>query len=368
MTGICLATQYPWAEPIHAKSTECVQAAVMKILATAPNVREIVSDNGPEFSKISFDTFLKQLNIHHQRIAPCHPESKGVLEHFHRYLNSVVWNAALVNLTACWLPAVMGALCAYHTLPHTSSGESPHFLVTAQDPTYAIDTLLPTLTRDFQNPKHGLLDVAQMQLAFGIARRNTILACLRNTKCPTVVQLSLEVGDLVHVMHHNCTKHEPLWNPGFHITRKISDTCFEVFHSGTRTRLVRNVQHLKLVEPVELILDNTSVNILPGRSQLYVRDEHLPDLQWLFTKHKVQLSNLFNKRATQTTKPRDNEVLPQLAPPAKARTRAQPKPVLPPPQPVTKQSTRGRTILRHQDPDFVYTCKVHNVSRTKLLY
>ncbi len=66
MTGICLATQYPWAELIHAKSTECVQAAVMKILATAPNVREIVSDNGPEFGKIYFDTFLKQLNIHHQ--------------------------------------------------------------------------------------------------------------------------------------------------------------------------------------------------------------------------------------------------------------------------------------------------------------
>ena len=83
MTGICLATQYPWAEPIHAKSTECVQAAVMKILATAPNVRKIVSDNGPEFGKISFDTFLKQLNIHHQRIAPRHPESNGVLERFH---------------------------------------------------------------------------------------------------------------------------------------------------------------------------------------------------------------------------------------------------------------------------------------------
>ncbi len=63
MTGICLATQYPWAEPICTKSTACVQAAVMKILATAPNVWEIVSDNGPEFGKVYFDTFLKQLNI-----------------------------------------------------------------------------------------------------------------------------------------------------------------------------------------------------------------------------------------------------------------------------------------------------------------
>ena len=80
MTGICLATQYPWAEPIRAKSTACVQAAVMKILTTAPNMREIVSDNGPEFGKTYFDTFLKQLNIHHQRIAPHHPESNGVLE------------------------------------------------------------------------------------------------------------------------------------------------------------------------------------------------------------------------------------------------------------------------------------------------
>ena len=66
MTGICLATQYPWAEPIRTKSTACIQAAIMKILTTAPNVREIVSDNRPEFGKTYFDMFLKQLNIHHQ--------------------------------------------------------------------------------------------------------------------------------------------------------------------------------------------------------------------------------------------------------------------------------------------------------------
>ncbi len=235
----------------------------------------------------------------------------------------------------------MGALCAYCTLPHTASGESPHFLVTGQDPTYAIDTLLPTLTRDFRNPKHGLVDLAQMQLAFGIARCNTILACLHNAKCPTAIQPSLEVGDLVHIMHRNCAKHDPLWNPGFRITHKISDTCFKVLHSGTRIRLVCNVQHLKLAEPVELILDNTSVNILPGCSQLYVHDEHLPDLQWLFNKHKVQLSDLFKQLATQTMKPRDDEALP---PPTKT-TKHLRRPSTPPPQPVAKQSTQGRTIV-----------------------
>ena len=81
----------------------------------------------------------------------------------------MVRNATLINPTACWLPVVTGTLRAYRMLPHTASGESPHFLVTGQDPTYAIDTLLPTLTRDFRNPKHGLVDLAQMQLAFGIA-------------------------------------------------------------------------------------------------------------------------------------------------------------------------------------------------------
>ena len=280
----------------------------------------------------------------------------------------MVQNTALVNPTACWLPAVTGALHAYRTLPHTSSGESPHFLVTGQDPSYAIDTLLPTLTRDFRNPKRDLLDVAQMQLAFGIARHNTILARLRNAKCPTAVQPSLEVGDLVHIMHRNWAKHEPLWNPGFHITRKISDTCFEVFHSGTRTRLVRNVQHLKLVEPVELILDNMSVNILPGHSQLYVRDEHLPDLQWLFNKHKVQMSDLFHQRASATTKPCDDDILPQRVPPAQTKACPQPDTAPPATPPVMTQSTRGHTIIRRQDPDFVYTCRVHNMSRTKLLY
>ncbi len=128
------------------------------------------------------------------------------------------------------------------------------------------------------------------------------------------------------------------------------------------------MQHLKLAEPVELILDNTSVNILPGHSQLYVRDEHLPDLQWLFDKHKVQMSNLFRKRATETTKTHDNDVLPQLMPSVKMNPHPRPKVALPEPQPAAKQSTRGRTIVRRQDPNFVYICRVRNVSHTKLLY
>ena len=128
------------------------------------------------------------------------------------------------------------------------------------------------------------------------------------------------------------------------------------------------MQHLKLAEPVELILDNTSVNILPGRSQLYVRDEHLPDLQWLFNKHKVQMSDLFCQQASETTKPRDDDVLPQRVPPAKAKTCSQLDTVPPATPPVTTQSTRGHTIIRRQNPDFVYTCRVRNVSHTKLLY
>ncbi len=70
-------------------------------------------------------------------------------------------------------------------------------------------------------------------------------------------QPSLKVGDLVHVMHRNCAKHEPLWNPGFCITRKISDTCFKVFHSGTRTRLVRNVR--------SFVLESNSSWLLPPK-------------------------------------------------------------------------------------------------------
>ena len=67
-------------------------------------------------------------------------------------------------------------------------------------------------------------------------------------------------------------------------------------------------------------------------------------------------------------KPRDNDVLPQMTPPAKAKIRLQPDTAPPIPPPVAKQSTQGHTIIRHQDPDFVYTCRVRNVSRTKLLY
>ncbi len=237
-----------------------------------------------------------------------------------------------------------------------------------------IDKLLPTLKRDLHNPQTGLLDKAQHDLAFGIARRNTILAHLRGRTKTTLTQSQnatlhpdLEVGDMVHVMNRDAKKHDPPWLPGYRIVAKRGATCFDVHNHATGSKLTRNLKHLCLAEPVELLLDNTSLSSAP-RLQLYLHFEHIPDLHWLIEKHKIILSPEQTRKAKQLTDLPSVRSPPIIAPPPPtAHDTAPDKAPIDttdatnaPPQ----VSSRGRRILPKRDPLYQYHIRLWKHART----
>ena len=183
------------------KTTGSVIKSLQKILAEARNCQYILSDNGAEFTLQELASFLESQGIKHQFTAPYSPQSNGVLERWHRFMNNVVCLCDPIRMNNEWEGAVLAALKAYHSIPHAATGESPYFLCHKQDPVLHLDKLLPIILRNFNHDDSTAAKVTQqIQAAFGLARKNVCLSRLRNKPCSVKQPESpLKVGDMVTI-------------------------------------------------------------------------------------------------------------------------------------------------------------------------
>ena len=279
-TAICTHSQYPFAEPTPDKTSASAIQALNKILAQAINCREVLTDNGPEFTSEDFESFLHNYGISHCTTAPYSPQSNGILERWHRYLNQVVRLCAIVREGNSWEESVTAAVKAYRSLPHTSTRQSPHSLVYAEDPFLMLDKWMPTLTRSVGHLSKGLEVRRQLQVAFGIARKNICLARLRNKGKLAKEPKEYSVGDLVTVKNCAAGKGDRLWKPGFRVVQKHSDRTVGLENIETGKKSIVNVRNLKHTEPLSYLLENSTLDVFPGRTKLYLPASEMPDLKW----------------------------------------------------------------------------------------
>lgn len=315
LTGMCLLSQYPFAVPTKDKTAAEACRALLQILNVAQSCREILSDNGPEFTSSSFRDLLSQHGIQHVTTAPYAPQSNGVLERWHRYLNQVVRLCQSVGVLTDWESAVEAALKAYRAMPHTASGESPYFLCFREDPKLSIDSFMPIIRRT--NHDESTLDRvrSQMEVAFGLARKNICLARKRRINMEqNVPERPLAVGDLVTMRNRAAPKGHALWKSGYRIIKFCGTRTAMVEHTVTGHRARVALQHLVRTEPLAILLDNSSLDVFPGRSKLYLPASALPDLQWPPPESPVDLGELTYSRLIEAVRDRTQDDSPQTAP------------------------------------------------------
>ena len=68
-----------WPEIIQMTSTSTEQIVIRFVLPLP-----LISDNGPQFTAIKFQQFLKGNEVKHIRCSPYHPSSNGLAERFVR--------------------------------------------------------------------------------------------------------------------------------------------------------------------------------------------------------------------------------------------------------------------------------------------
>ena len=313
LTAIDLYSQYPYAVSISDARAETVCDAMQEIF-TSVQPLEIISDNGPEFKSFLFAELLTERKIKHIRIAPRSPESNGVLERFHRWLNSVITHTIHFTSEKQFVPAVRAAIETYRKLPHTQTGETPMFLHTAQEPLYCIDHLLPTLARGVHYTEEGRIDLDHLRAAHALGRKNLCLARLKNKNKGKMTERSLRVGDKVYLLDHDSTKIDPKWAYGYRIISFNSDRTVELEHSKTKRHRVANVRHLRLVDPVAELLESASLDAYPGSTKLYLTQDALEDLDWESMADLPPLAPELVDKAMEISRDRTNDLFEQEPP------------------------------------------------------
>ncbi|CAM4591479.1 unnamed protein product [Lepidochelys olivacea] len=102
-----------WHEVVF--TLQISSAKVIKFLSSVfsreGNPKELVSDNGSQFTSLEFETFLAERNILHRRSSLYYPQANGEMERFNRSLKESLQTAKLEE--RLWITFTTDFLQAY---------------------------------------------------------------------------------------------------------------------------------------------------------------------------------------------------------------------------------------------------------------
>jgi hypothetical protein len=282
-----------------------------------------------------------------------------------------------LNSDGKWWPAARAALETYRKQPHTSTGESPLFLFTGQEPTYDLDHLLPIVHQELWNQEKNRLDLSQLRVAHALARKNTCLARLRNKVNIKVADHILQPGDMVFRKNFasNKGKLHYDWVPGFRVTECISKHTFRVEHIDTKVQSRVARRNLRWADPVSALLSNSNVDVFPGRSKLYFSADDLRDLNWGPMLELPEPPEGVQQKMTEAARDRSKDDAPQVSPtpaatpPAAAAvppvTELQPGPSQQTVQPRQRRARERQIPRKFRDYVMCNTVRLHELLCTK---
>ncbi|XP_026540268.1 uncharacterized protein K02A2.6-like [Notechis scutatus] len=125
---------------MHSTTTEAVVKQLRKLFATHGLLDLLVSDNGPQFTALSFEKFLAEQGIRHVLTAPAHPATNGRAERMVQYTKE-----ALDKLdTGDIQDKIDKMLTIQRIIPSTSTNKSPAELLMGRKLRSHLDRLHPT--------------------------------------------------------------------------------------------------------------------------------------------------------------------------------------------------------------------------------
>ena len=102
---------------------------------------QLLSDQGPEFGSEFFLEMCKWMGIDKIRTSPYRPACTGMLEHYHRTLNSMLRKIIEENLRK-WDTKVQFVMAAYMASVHDATGYTPNFLTHGREVRAPLDFIL----------------------------------------------------------------------------------------------------------------------------------------------------------------------------------------------------------------------------------
>ncbi|EGT41840.1 hypothetical protein CAEBREN_11901 [Caenorhabditis brenneri] len=139
---VCWFSKFVISVAIPDATTETVSRAfVEQCILKYGTPAEIITDNARNFTSGDFKDIGEQMGLKHHFSIPHHSRGNGATERTFRTFHNMV--SKYVNKTHTdWDSVLPCVTSAYNTAVHSTTGESPFFLVYGRDPVFPIDRIL----------------------------------------------------------------------------------------------------------------------------------------------------------------------------------------------------------------------------------
>lgn len=140
-----------WCEAIAIERTDaiCVAKTIFEYWIARFGVPEqLHSDRGSNFESAVIHDLCNLLGSKKSRTTPYHPEGNGLVERTNRTLKAYLKAFVDRQSTRDWDLALPHCLMAYRTTVHSSTKQTPHYLLTGREMRLAIDMTIPQQGRE----------------------------------------------------------------------------------------------------------------------------------------------------------------------------------------------------------------------------
>jgi transposase InsO family protein len=125
------ATRYSEAVPLRSIDAEHVAEELVKLFSRVGIPKEILTDQGTNFTYQLLAKVYRLLHIHALRTSPYHPQTDGLVERFNQILKSML-RKHTTKEGKDWDRLLPYVLFAYREVPQASTGFSPFELLYGQ--------------------------------------------------------------------------------------------------------------------------------------------------------------------------------------------------------------------------------------------
>ena len=156
------ATRYPEAVPLRSTDAEHVADELIKLFAQVGVPREILTDQGSNFTSKLLAELYRLLHVHPIRKSAYHPQTDGLVERFNQTLKAMLKKTATEE-GKDWDKLLPYLLFAYREVPHASTGFSPFELLYGRDVRGPLDVLQETWESSEECDENVVLHVMSMR-------------------------------------------------------------------------------------------------------------------------------------------------------------------------------------------------------------
>ena len=247
-----------WAEaiPLRNHTAPTVARALMThVFSRFGAPRQLLTDRGPEFESTLFTQLMEWMEVDKLRTTAYKPSTNGVVERFHRTLNSML-GKVVKDSQRDWDERLPLVLSAYRASPHTSTGFSPNRLFLNRELRMPLDLIMELPS---EASSHGLSTdeyVARMrqdaEKSYAMAREHLRVAAERRkaTYDIRVKEVAFTVGDWVWYWYpRRYQGKSPKWQKSYTgpylITRIIQPVNYVLQKTARSKPFVVHVDKLK---------------------------------------------------------------------------------------------------------------------------